>query len=161
MHIHVMLQSTIYFIFSWWKACRLLMKVKVAQLCTTLCDPTCNRIHGILHARILEWVAFPFFRASSQPRDWTQVSHMAGRFFTSWAIGKPKNTRVGSLSLLQWIFLTQDSNQGLLHWRQILYQLNFWKPRLLLMFCYLKQQHYDNFIQILFHACVFLWRIYP
>ena len=40
-------------------------------------------VHGILQARILEWAAFPFSRGSSQPRDWTQVSHIAGRFFTS------------------------------------------------------------------------------
>ena len=40
----------------------------------------------ILQARILEWVAFSLSRASSQPRDWTQVSHIAGKFFTSWAI---------------------------------------------------------------------------
>ena len=42
-------------------------------------------IHGILQARILEWVAFAFSRRSSQPRDRTQVSHIAGRSFTSWA----------------------------------------------------------------------------
>ena len=42
-------------------------------------------VHGILQARILEWVAFPFSRGSSQPRDRTQVSSIAGRFFTSWA----------------------------------------------------------------------------
>ena len=42
-------------------------------------------VHGILQARILEWVAFPFFRWSSQPRDQTQVSRIAGGFFTSWA----------------------------------------------------------------------------
>ena len=42
-------------------------------------------IHGILQARILEWVAFPFSRESSQPRNRTQVSRIAGRFFTSWA----------------------------------------------------------------------------
>ena len=42
-------------------------------------------VHGILQARILEWVAFPFSMGSSQPRDWTQVSCIAGRFFTSWA----------------------------------------------------------------------------
>ena len=42
-------------------------------------------VHGILQARILEWVAFPFSRGSSQPRDQTQISHIAGRFFTSWA----------------------------------------------------------------------------
>ena len=44
-----------------------------------------HRVLGILQARVLEWVAFPFSRESSQPRDWTQVSHIAGRFFTSWA----------------------------------------------------------------------------
>ena len=43
-------------------------------------------VHGILQARILEWVAFPFSRGSSQPRDRTQVSCIAGGFFTSWAM---------------------------------------------------------------------------
>ena len=42
-------------------------------------------VHGILQARILEWVAFPFSRGSFQRRDQTQVSYIAGRFFTSWA----------------------------------------------------------------------------
>ena len=42
-------------------------------------------VHGILQARILEWVAFPFSRGSSQPRDQTRVSSIAGKFFTSWA----------------------------------------------------------------------------
>ena len=42
-------------------------------------------VHGILQARILEWVGFPFYRGSSQPRDQTQLSHIAGRFFTRWA----------------------------------------------------------------------------
>ena len=42
-------------------------------------------VHGILQTRILEWVAVPFSRGSSQPRDWTQVSRIAGRFFTIWA----------------------------------------------------------------------------
>ena len=61
------------------------VKVKVGQLCPTLCNPMNCTVHGILQARILEWVAYPFSRGSSQPRDWTQVSHVAGRFFTSWA----------------------------------------------------------------------------
>ena len=43
------------------------------------------KVHGILQARILEWVAFPFCRGSSQPRDQTQASCIAGGFFTSWA----------------------------------------------------------------------------
>ena len=51
----------------------------------TFCIPMDYTVPGILQARILEWVAFPFSRGSSQLRDWTQVSHIAGRFFTSWA----------------------------------------------------------------------------
>ena len=47
------------------------------------CDPMDYTAHGILQARILEWVAFPFSRGSSQLRDQTWVPHIAGRFFTS------------------------------------------------------------------------------
>ena len=50
-----------------------------------LCNPVDYTVHWILQARILEWVAFPFSRRSSQPRDQTRVSCIAGRFFTSWA----------------------------------------------------------------------------
>ena len=64
----------------------LLVKVKVTQSCLTLCNPMDYTVHGILWARILEWVAFPISRGSSQPRDWTQVSRIAGGFFTSWTI---------------------------------------------------------------------------
>ena len=42
-------------------------------------------VHGTLQATILEWVAFPFSRRPSQPRDQTQISRIAGRFFISWA----------------------------------------------------------------------------
>ena len=61
------------------------MKVKVTQLCLTLCDPMDYTVYGILQARMLEWVAGPFSRVSSQTRDQTQVSRIAGRFYTSWA----------------------------------------------------------------------------
>ena len=66
------------------------MKVLVIQSCLTLCDTTdCSlpgsSVHGILQAKILEWAAIPFSRGSSQPRDQTQVSCTAGRFFTIWA----------------------------------------------------------------------------
>ena len=57
-------------------------EVKVAQLCLTLCDPMDYIVHGILQARILEWVAFPFSRGFSQPRDQAQASCIAGGFFT-------------------------------------------------------------------------------
>ena len=62
------------------------VKVKIIQSCLTLCDPMDYTVHGILWARILEWVIIPFSRVSSQPRSWTQISHIAGRFFTSWAM---------------------------------------------------------------------------
>ena len=54
-----------------------------AQSCPALCDPVDDTVPGRLQARILEWVAFPFSRGSSQPRDLTQVSRTAGVFFTS------------------------------------------------------------------------------
>ena len=59
------------------------VKVQVAQSCPALCDPTDYTVHGVLQAGTLQWVAVPFSRGSSQPRDRTQVSHIAGRFFTS------------------------------------------------------------------------------
>ena len=64
--------------------------VLVTQSCPTLCDPKdCNSpgssVNGILQARILEWVVILFSKGSSQPRDQTQISHIAGRFFTVWA----------------------------------------------------------------------------
>ena len=83
------------------------------------------KVHGILLARILEWVAFPFSRGSSQPRDWTQVSCITADSFPAEAQGKPGNTEMGSLSLLQRIFLTQELNRILRHCRQILYQLSY------------------------------------
>ena len=63
------------------------VKVLLAQSCLTLCNPMeCSplgsSVHGILQARILEWVAMPSSRGSSQPRDRTQVSYIAGRFLT-------------------------------------------------------------------------------
>ena len=66
------------------------VKVFVTQSCPTLWDPIdCSlpgsSVHGILQARILEWVAMPFSRESSLARDWTQVFCTAGRFFTVWA----------------------------------------------------------------------------
>ena len=61
----------------------------VTESCLTLCSPMdCSSpgssVHGTLQARILEWVAMPSSRGSSQPKDWTQVSCTAGKFFTHW-----------------------------------------------------------------------------
>ena len=86
--------------------CYLSCEVKVAQSCPTLCNPMDYIFHGILQARILEWITFPFSRGSFQPSNQTQVSHIAGRFFTRKPQGKPRNTGMDSLSLLQEIFPT-------------------------------------------------------
>ena len=75
---------------------------EVAQSCPTLCDPMdCSppgsSIHGIFRARVLEWVAISFSRGSSRPRDWTQVSCIAGIHFTVWAtltLALEKNSRI-------------------------------------------------------------------
>ena len=103
---------------------------------------------GLLHCRqilyqlshkgspgILEWVAYLFSSGSSQPRNRTSVSCIAGGEPRSPTLqadslpaepqGKLKDNGVGTQSLLHQIFPTQESNQGLLHCRQILYQLSY------------------------------------
>ena len=104
----------------------LILEVKIAQSCLTLCDLMDYIVPGILQARIMEWVAFPFCRGSFQPRDQTQGSpSLQADSLSAEPQGKPRNTGVGNLSLLQGIFLTQAWNQGLLHCRWILYQLSY------------------------------------
>ena len=65
-------------------------EVKVAQSCPTLCNTMDYTVHGILQARILEWVAIPFSRGSSQPRDQTQVSALQVDSLLAEPPGKPK-----------------------------------------------------------------------
>ena len=79
---------------------------------------------GILQARILEWVAMSPSRGSSQPRIKPRSPTLLADSLPSEPPGDPKNTGVGSLFLLLWIFLTQGSNPGLLHCWQILYHLS-------------------------------------
>ena len=61
------------------------------------CGPMDYTVHGILQVRILAWVAFPFTRVSSQPRDWTQVSHIACRLLINWASREAQEYRSGQL----------------------------------------------------------------
>ena len=91
------------------------MKVKVAQLYLTLCHPVDYTVHGILQARILEWVAFPFAGHLPNPRIEPRSPSLQADSLPTEPQGKPKNTGVGSVSLLQQIFLTQESKRGLLH----------------------------------------------
>jgi len=80
---------------------------------------------GSLQARMLEWVAMLSSRGSSQPRDQTRSPALQADSLPTEPPGKSKNMEVGSLSLLQGIFLTQELNWSLLHCRQIFHQLSY------------------------------------
>ena len=69
----------------------IIMKVKVAQSCPTLCYPMVYTVQGILQARILEWVAIPLSRGSSQPRDQTTRETYFGVIGSAKIINKEKN----------------------------------------------------------------------
>ena len=84
-----------------------------------------STVHGILQARILEWVAFPSAGVLPNPVIEPRSPALQVGSLPAEPQGKPKNTGVGSLSLLQGIFLTQEWNRGLLHFRWILYQLSY------------------------------------
>ena len=77
---------------------RLSLCCSVALSCPTLCGPMACIVHGILRARMLEWVAVPFSKESSKPSDRTQVSHIAGKFLTIWATREAKNNERDSCS---------------------------------------------------------------
>ena len=83
----------------------LFVSMTVTLSCPTLCDPMDYTVYGILYTRILGWVAFPFSRGSSQPGNWTQVSHIAGRFVTNWA------TREARLSVSIDLLILEVSNK--------------------------------------------------
>ena len=101
------------------------MKVKVAPSCPTLREPVDYTVLEILiQARLLEWVVFLFSRDLPNPGIEHRSPTLQVNSLPAELQGKPKNTGVGSLSLLQQIFPTQKLNQGLLHWRRILYQLS-------------------------------------
>ena len=87
------------------------------------CSLPSSSVHGMLQAKILEWVAIPFSGGSSQAKDRTHVSCIADSLPAK-SPGKPKNTGVGNLFLLQQIFPAQESNWGLVHCRWILYHLS-------------------------------------
>ena len=78
------------------------------QSCPTICDPMdcslpCFSEHGIFPARVLEWVAISFSRVSSQPRNWTQVSHIVGRCFTHWVKKQKHGSNIRSVCNIYWI----------------------------------------------------------
>ena len=113
----------------WTAACQTSLWL-VSQSCPTPCDPwtVAHQVPlsmGILQARILKGLSFPSPGDLPNPGIKPRSPTLQADSLPSEPPGKPKNTRVGSSSLLQVIFLTQESNWGLLHCRQILYQLSY------------------------------------
>ena len=88
--------------------------------CVQLFGTPWTIVHGILQARILEWVTFPSPGDLPNPGIKPRSPTLQADSLPAEPQGKPKNTGVGSLSLLQGMFLTQELNQDLLHWRRIL-----------------------------------------
>ena len=82
-------------------------------------------VHGLLQARILEWLAFPSPGDLPSPGIIPGSLELQANSLPAEPLGKPKNSGAGSLSLLQQICLTQEPNWGLLHCRWILYQLSY------------------------------------
>ena len=97
------------------------MTVIVAQLCPTLCDlMDCSlpgsSIHGILQARILEWVAIPLSRGSSSPRDWTRVSCTASRFLKVWATREALKFEILKVFKSEWVAVPMKKLKSKLIW---------------------------------------------
>ena len=121
-----------FFLLHWVKGRILIPSVYVYVLSHSVVSNSL-RPHGLQHARFMgilqakQWSGLPCPSPgeSSQSRHQSQVSHIAGGFFTIWAMRETQNTGVGSISFFQGIFPTQELNQGLLHWRWILYQWSY------------------------------------
>ena len=110
---------------------------EVAQSCPTLCDhmdfsPPGSSIHGIFQARVLEWIAISFSRGSSQPRDRTQVSCIAGRRFTVWASREALKTKLPDKC---WIIFQNLAHQTS-HPRLLPRSPKFCSVHLCLFFCF-------------------------
>ena len=108
------------------RICLHLKLLLVTQSCWILCDPMdCSppgsSVHGILQARILEWVAIPFSRGSSRPRDRTLVSPITGRFFTVWTSREAHLKLLALTYCLEFIFQTSTE----MCWHYTLFSLFF------------------------------------
>ena len=118
------------------------VKVKVAQLFPTLCDPMDYTVHGIPRPEYWSGQSFPSPGYLPNPGIKPRSSALQADSSPAEPQGKPKNTGVGSLSLLQQIVLTQESNLGLLLCRQILYCLSYQGHPLLFDYQQLENQLY-------------------
>ena len=108
----------------------LTLSLCVTFLCYRIMDCT---VHGILQARMLKWVAFPFSRGSPQPRDRTQVSHIAGRFSVRWATREAQLSRYFRLFSLLSYFLWWSLISDIWCWKRLLLKIDCNLPKAQLM----------------------------
>ena len=104
-------------------------------------------VHGILQARILEWVAYPFSRESSRPRNWTRVSHVAGGFLTNWAIREATSHSYVLLShcehrISEYWIITPRGDIGLGSCKSLVTCLKRNQYRTLFFMCFCLKTHY-------------------
>ena len=104
------------------------VQVLVAQSCLTLCDPMdCSlpgsSCHGILQARVLEWVAIPFSRGSSWPRDQIWVFHIAGRFIIIWATRETLLIACICLYKMNQFWSISLINIPIIHWYDLVHSI--------------------------------------
>ena len=142
---------------------------EVAQSCPTLCDPMDSSppgssLHGILQARILEWVAIPFSRGSSQPRDRTWVSHIAGRRFIIWATREAhhlaKKVKVKSLSRVR-LFATPWTLAYQAPPSMGFSKQEYWSGLLLSYYIYKQKTNRKPLSPVLFSEPTCLWMLSP
>ena len=120
------------------------VKVKITQSSPTLCDPIDYTVYGILWARTLEWIAFPFPRGSSLPRYQTQVSRIAGEFFTSWATREAPCLQGGTqISLLSWSLMIQTPHDFLIA------VISMWQTHVTLFHCVFLEPKLDRALRTL------------
>ena len=125
---------------------------EVAQVCLTLCDPMNSSLHqappsmGFSRQEVLEWVAISFSRESSQPRDWTQVSHIVDRHFTVWATREVqqkcslKHWVIQANWLADWVMLLHSQWQFNCTWEAGWFELT-----LPFFFSYLSHKHPQSY----------------
>ena len=141
-------------------SCAVLSNVRLFATLQTVAHQHCGLSVGILQARVLschtwEWVAMPSSRNLPNPGTESRSPALQADSLPSGPPGKPKNTGLGSLSLLQGISPTQESNQGLLHGRQILYQLSYQgSPYTHYITCL-----YINIYSFMFNNCIIIYEV--
>ena len=120
-----------------------------------------SSVQGFLQARTLKWVTIPFYRGSSQPRNWTQVCCIAGRFFTDWAMQETwvwflsREDPLGNDNLLQYSCLENSKDRGA--WQATVHRVTIVRHDLALSHLFFLIFKYIYFIYFLFYIIYIIY----